>query len=331
MGNFPARAVGAEKENIMKKKLVAAFTAAVLGSAVLAGCGSSSSSDTAATTAATAAATEAAADTASTEAAADTASTETAAAADGDTTITVAASQTPHSEILEQAKSILADEGYDLEVTVFEDYVQPNNVVESGDFDANYFQHVNYLNSFNEENGTHLVVATNGKIHYEPFGIYGGTKKSLDDVADGDAIAIPNDTTNEARALLLLQQVGLIKLADGVGVTATVNDVTENPHNLQLVEVEAAQVAKQLPSVAFGVINGNYALENGLSVEKDALATESADGDAIQQYVNIIAVKDGNQDLPKIKALTDALHSDTIVNYINDTYQGAVVPYDGEQ
>ncbi len=329
MGNFPARAVGAEKENIMKKKLVAAFTAAVLGSAVLAGCGSSSSSDTAATTAATAAATEAAADTAST--AADTASTETAAAADGDTTITVAASQTPHSEILEQAKSILADEGYDLEVTVFEDYVQPNNVVESGDFDANYFQHVNYLNSFNEENGTHLVVATNGKIHYEPFGIYGGTKKSLDDVADGDAIAIPNDTTNEARALLLLQQVGLIKLADGVGVTATVNDVTENPHNLQLVEVEAAQVAKQLPSVAFGVINGNYALENGLSVEKDALATESADGDAIQQYVNVIAVKDGNQDLPKIKALTDALHSDTIVNYINDTYQGAVVPYDGEQ
>lgn len=314
----------------MKKKLVAAFTAAVLGSAVLAGCGSSSSSDTAATTAATAAATEAAADTASTEAA-DTASTETAAAADGDTTITVAASQTPHSEILEQAKSILADEGYDLEVTVFEDYVQPNNVVESGDFDANYFQHVNYLNSFNEENGTHLVVATNGKIHYEPFGIYGGTKKSLDDVADGDAIAIPNDTTNEARALLLLQQVGLIKLADGVGVTATVNDVTENPHNLQLVEVEAAQVAKQLPSVAFGVINGNYALENGLSVEKDALATESADGDAIQQYVNVIAVKDGNQDLPKIKALTDALHSDTVVNYINDTYQGAVVPYDGEQ
>ena len=314
----------------MKKKLVAAFTAAVLGSAVLAGCGSSSSSDTAATTAATAAATEAAADTASTEAA-DTASTETAAAADGATTITVAASQTPHSEILEQAKSILADEGYDLEVTVFEDYVQPNNVVESGDFDANYFQHVNYLNSINEENGTHLVVATNGKIHYEPFGIYGGTKKSLDDVADGDAIAIPNDTTNEARALLLLQQVGLIKLADGVGVTATVNDVTENPHNLQLVEVEAAQVAKQLPSVAFGVINGNYALENGLSVDKDALATESADGDAIQQYVNVIAVKDGNQDLPKIKALTDALHSDTVVNYINDTYQGAVVPYDGEQ
>jgi D-methionine transport system substrate-binding protein len=312
----------------MKKKLLAALTAAALGTAFLAGCGSSSSSDTAATEAA-AASTEAAA--ATTEAAAEAETTADTAAADGDNVITVAASQTPHSEILEQAKSLLADEGYELEVTVFEDYVQPNNVVESGDFDANYFQHVNYLNSFNEENGTHLVVATNGKIHYEPFGIYGGTKSSLDDVADGDAIAIPNDTTNEARALLLLQQVGLIKLADGVGVNATVNDVTENPHNLQLVEVEAAQVAKQLPSVAFGVINGNYALENGLSVENDALATESADGDAIQQYVNIIAVKDGNQDLPKIKALTDALHSDTIVNYINDTYQGAVVPYEGEQ
>ena len=312
----------------MKKKLLAALTAAALGTAFLAGCGSSSSSDTAATEAA-AASTEAAA--ATTEAAAEAETTADTAAADGDNVITVAASQTPHSEILEQAKSLLADEGYDLEVTVFEDYVQPNNVVESGDFDANYFQHVNYLNSFNEENGTHLVVATNGKIHYEPFGIYGGTKSSLDDVADGDAIAIPNDTTNEARALLLLQQVGLIKLADGVGVNATVNDVTENPHNLQLVEVEAAQVAKQLPSVAFGVINGNYALENGLSVQNDALATESADGDAIQQYVNIIAVKDGNQNLPKIKALTDALHSDTIVNYINDTYQGAVVPYEGEQ
>lgn len=312
----------------MKKKLLAALTAAALGTAFLAGCGSSSSSDTAATEAA-AASTEAAA--ATTEAVAEAETTADTAAADGDNVITVAASQTPHSEILEQAKSLLADEGYDLEVTVFEDYVQPNNVVESGDFDANYFQHVNYLNSFNEENGTHLVVATNGKIHYEPFGIYGGTKSSLDDVADGDAIAIPNDTTNEARALLLLQQVGLIKLADGVGVNATVNDVTENPHNLQLVEVEAAQVAKQLPSVAFGVINGNYALENGLSVQNDALATESADGDAIQQYVNIIAVKDGNQDLPKIKALTDALHSDTIVNYINDTYQGAVVPYEGEQ
>ena len=213
---------------------------------------------------------------------------------------------------------------------VFEDYVQPNNVVESGEFDANYFQHINYLNSFNEENGTHLVVADNGKIHYEPFGIYGGTKKDLADLEDGDAIAVPNDTTNEARALLLLQQEGLIKLADGVDVTATVNDIVENPKNLEIVEVEAAQVPKQLGSVAFGVINGNYALQNGLNVEKDALAVEAADGAAIQQYVNIIAVKEGNEANNKIVALTAALKSAEVVNYINDTYEGAVVPYVGE-
>lgn len=318
------------EEQFMKKQFIAAVIGAALTAGVLAGCGSSTE-----TTASTAASSTAAASEASSEtsAAADTSSEATsdtsAVASLG--TITVAASQTPHSEILAQAKPILAQEGWDLEVTVFEDYVQPNNVVESGDFDANYFQHVNYLNSFNEENGTHLVVATNGKIHYEPFGIYGGTKKSLDEIADGDAIAIPNDTTNEARALLLLQQEGLITLNDGVGVNATVNDIKDNPYNLEIVEVEAAQVPKQLPSVAFGVINGNYALENGLSVADDALATESADGDAIQQYVNIIAVKDGNQDEDKIKALTDVLHSDAIVKYINDTYQGAVVPYDGEQ
>lgn len=302
----------------MKNRVIAVLAASTLAAGILAGCGSSSADTKTADTAATEAA-------ATTEAA-----TTEAAPADGDNVIKVAASQTPHSEILAAVKDLLAEEGYDLEVTVFEDYVQPNNVVESDEFDANYFQHVNYLNSFNEENGTHLAIADNGKIHYEPFGIYGGTKTSLDDIADGDAIAIPNDTTNEARALLLLQQEGLIKLNDGVGVTATVNDVAENPHNLKLVEVEAAQVPKQLPSVAFGVINGNYALEAGLNVATDALATESADGDAIQQYVNVIAVKEGNESSAKIKALTDALHSETAVKYINDTYQGAVVPYDGE-
>lgn len=320
----------------MKNKFLAVLAASTLAAGILAGCGSSSSgssaastaaADNAATTAAAAASTEAAAaDTAATEAA-----TAAASASGANETITVAASQTPHSEILAAVKDLLAGEGYDLEVTVFEDYVQPNNVVESGEFDANYFQHINYLNSFNEEQGTHLAIAENGKIHYEPFGIYGGTKKSLDDVADGDSVAIPNDTTNEARALLLLQQAGLITLKDGAGITATVNDVAENPHNLELVEVEAAQVPKQLPSVAYAVINGNYALEAGLNVADDALATESADGDAIQQYVNVIAVKEGNESLPKIKALTDALHSQTAVDYINNTYKGAVVPYDGEQ
>ena len=318
MGNFPAGAGSAEKRKIMKNRVIAVLAASTLAAGILAGCGSSSADTKTADTAATEAA-------ATTEAA-----TTEAAPADGDNVIKVAASQTPHSEILAAVKDLLAEEGYDLEVTVFEDYVQPNNVVESDEFDANYFQHVNYLNSFNEENGTHLAIADNGKIHYEPFGIYGGTKTSLDDIADGDAIAIPNDTTNEARALLLLQQEGLIKLNDGVGVTATVNDVAENPHNLELVEVEAAQVPKQLPSVAFGVINGNYALEAGLNVATDALATESAEGDAIQQYVNVIAVKEGNESSAKIKALTDALHSETAVKYIKDNYQGAVVPYDGE-
>ena len=216
----------------MKNRVIAVLAASTLAAGILAGCGSSSADTKAADTAATEAA-------ATTEAA-----TTEAAPADGDNVIKVAASQTPHSEILAAVKDLLAEEGYDLEVTVFEDYVQPNNVVESDEFDANYFQHVNYLNSFNEENGTHLAIADNGKIHYEPFGIYGGTKTSLDDIADGDAIAIPNDTTNEARALLLLQQEGQIKLNDGVGVTATVNDVAENPHNLELVEQPSQQPLK---------------------------------------------------------------------------------------
>lgn len=244
--------------------------------------------------------------------------------------ITVAASAVPHADILNVAAEVLKDQGYELKVTVFEDYVQPNNVVDSGEIDANYFQHINYLNSFNDENGTKLVVAENGKIHYEPFGIYPGQKASLDELAEGDAIAVPNDTTNEARALLLLQQEGLITLKEGAGVTATVNDVVENPKKLELVEVEAAQVSKQLQSVAFGVINGNYALEAGLNVGKDALAVESADGDAIQQYVNVIAVKEGNESSDKIVALTNALKSDEVVNFINETYEGAVVPYEGE-
>ena len=306
-------------------KILAVVSAAVLAAGVLAGCGSSKTADTAASSAAAATSAATEADVAATAAA-------TEAAKDGaGEKITVAASVTPHAEILAKAKEILAGQGYDLEVKEFEDYVQPNNVVESGEFDANYFQHVNYLNSFNEENGTHLTIAENGKIHYEPFGIYGGTKKSLDEVADGDAIAVPNDTTNEARALLLLQQEGLIKLKDGAGITATVNDIAENPHNLKIVEIEAAQVSKQLPDVAYAVINGNYAMQAGLSVEKDALAVESADGDAIQQYVNIISVKEGNESLPKIKALTDVLHSDEIKQFINDTYKGSVVPYEGEQ
>lgn len=241
-------------------------------------------------------------------------------------TIKVAASATPHAEILEYAKTALKEKGYDLEVTIFDDYVKPNEVVESGEFDANYFQHEPYLNSFNEEKGTHLVIA--GKIHYEPFGIYPGTKKSLDDIADGDTIAVPNDTTNEARALLLLQDNGIIKLKDGAGINATVNDIEENPHNIEIVELEAAQVARVVDETSFVVLNGNYALQAGFSVSKDALAYETSDSEATKTYVNVIAVKEGNENNEAIKALVDVLKSDDVKKYINDTYDGAVLPYE---
>ena len=252
--------------------------------------------------------------------------TESTEAAEDLEPITVAASSTPHAEILEAAKPLLAEQGYDLQVTVFDDYVQPNEVVESGEFDANYFQHVPYLNSFNEEHGTHLVDA--GDIHYEPFGIYPGTKSSLEDVADGDVIAIPNDTTNEARALLLLQDNGLLTLKDGVGLEATVNDITENPYNLDFEELEAAQVARVVGEVAYVVLNGNYALEAGYSVSKDSIAYESSDSVAAETYVNIIAVYEGHENDEKIQALVSVLKSDEIKKFIEDTYDGAVVFYE---
>ena len=247
-------------------------------------------------------------------------------AADDDKTITVAASETPHSEILEAAKPLLEEEGYDLEVTVFDDYVQPNEVVESGDFDANYFQHIPYLDSFNKEKGTHLVNA--GGIHYEPFGIYPGTKSSLDDIEDGDTIAVPNDTTNEARALLLLQDNGIITLKDGVGLEATVNDIEENPYNVEIVELAAEQVARVAEETAYIVLNGNYALQAGYSVSKDALAYEKSDSEAAKTYVNVIAVKEGNENSDKIKALVDVLKSDEIKDFINEKYDGAVIPFE---
>lgn len=245
--------------------------------------------------------------------------------ADGKT-IKIAASETPHSEILAKAKDILKEQGYNLEVTVFDDYVQPMTVVESDEFDGNYAVHVPYLEQFNEEQGTHLVNA--GGIHYEPFGIYAGTKKSLDDIADGDTIAVPNDTTNEARALLLLEDNGLLKLKEGAGLTATVNDIEENPHNIKFQELEAAQVARVRQEVAFVVLNGNYALEAGLSVAKDSIAFEASDSEAAKTYVNVIAVKDGNEDNDAIQALVKVLKSDEIKQYINDTYDGAVVPFE---
>ena len=239
--------------------------------------------------------------------------------------ITIAASSTPHAEILEAAKPILAEKGYNLEITIFDDYVIPNEVVESGEMDCNYFQHIPYLESFNAEKGTHLVNA--GGIHYEPFGIYPGKKSDLADVAAGDTIAVPNDTTNEARALLLLQDNGLLKLKDGVGLTATVNDIVENPYDIEFVELAAEQIARVKEDVSFIVLNGNYALQAGFSVGKDAIAYELSDSEAAKTYVNVIAVKEGNEDSEKIKALVEVLKSDAIEEYINSTYDGSVIPF----
>lgn len=288
----------------MKKKVLATVLAAVLTVGALAGCGSKSD------------------DTTKNNAP----DTQTAdASTDSKGTIKVAASPTPHAEILNEAKKLLAAEGWNLEIKEFEDYVQPNLVVESGEFDANYFQHEPYLDSFNEENNTHLVNA--GGIHYEPFGIYPGSKKDLKDIADGDDIAVPNDTTNEARALLLLQDNGIIKLKDGAGLKATVNDIAENPYNVNIVELEAAQVARATDA-AYVVLNGNYALEAGFKVGKDALAYEKSDSEAAQTYVNIIAVEEGHENDEGIQALVKVLKSDEIKKFIEDKYEGAVVPFE---
>ena len=240
-------------------------------------------------------------------------------------TITVAATPVPHAEILEQAAPILEKEGWTLDVIEFEDYVQPNLVVDSGEIDANYFQHVPYLNDFNEQNGTHLVVA--GKIHYEPFGIYPGTKSSLEELEDGDTIAVPNDTTNEARALLLMQANGLITLKEDAGLQATILDIEENPLNLEILELEAAQVSRVVDEVALVVLNGNYALEAGYSASKDAIVQEAADSEAAETYANVLVVKEGNEENEGIKALVEALQSDEIAEFIDGKYNGSVVSF----
>ena len=309
------------------KKFLPLLVTSVVAFGVLTGCGSQKDASTEAantteTTAAAESTVEAATDATATE---ETTAAEETAPAEAKGTITVAASATPHAEILEQAKPILEKEGWELEVTVFDDYVQPNLVVESDEFDANYFQHIPYLDNFNAEQGTHLVNA--GGIHYEPFGIYPGTKSTLDELEDGDTIAVPNDTTNEARALLLLQDNGIITLKEGAGLEATVKDIEENPKNIKIQELEAAQVARVKDEVAFVVLNGNYALEAGFSVGQDSIAYEKADSEAAKTYVNVIAVKEGNENSEAIQALVNALKSEEITNYINQTYDGAVIPF----
>lgn len=239
--------------------------------------------------------------------------------------ITIAASPTPHAEILAQVKDVLAKQGFELEVVEFTDYVQPNLVVDAGDVDANFFQHKPYLDNFNEEKGTKLVSVA--PIHYEPLAIYAGKSADLANIPDGAAIAVPNDTTNEARALLLLETNGLIKLKEGAGLAATKNDIAENPHNIEIVELEAAQVSRVIDEVDFVVLNGNYALDAGLNVT-DAVAKEEQESEAAKVYANILVVKEGNEDREDIKALIDALKSDEIKTYINDTYKGAVVAID---
>ena len=313
----------------MKKKVIAGLLSTVLALGVLTGCGSDAAADTSADAAGDAAAETEAADDTSDETEADAANEtegteESAAEAKG--SIKIAASSTPHAEILEEAQKILAEQGWTLEVTVFDDYVQPNLVVESGEFDANYFQHIPYLDSFNEEQGTHLVNA--GGIHYEPFGIYPGTKTDLSTLEEGDVIAVPNDTTNEARALLLLQDNGIITLKDGVGLEATVTDIAENPKNITIQELEAAQVSRVKDEVAFVVLNGNYALEAGFSVGKDSVAYEKSDSEAAKTYVNVIAVKEGNENNEGITALVNVLKSDEIKTFINEKYDGAVIPFE---
>ena len=303
------------------KKNIGVIAAAFLAAAALTACGGSKPAET------TAAETKAeAAETTAAESGAEAESSEAEAKTDDLKELTVGASPAPHAEILEAAREELAKKGYDLKIVEYTDYVQPNLALDAGDLDANYFQHLPYLEQFNEERGTKLVSA--GKIHYEPFGIYAGKTASLDELADGAKVAVPNDATNEARALLLLQDNGIITLKDGAGLTATVNDIAENPHNVKIEELAAESVARVADEVAYVVLNGNYALQAGFSVSKDSLAYEKSDSEAAKTYVNVVVVKEGNEDNEGVKALVDVLKSDEIKNFINEKYDGAVIPFE---
>lgn len=239
-------------------------------------------------------------------------------------TVRIGASPTPHKLILEYAAPLMEEKGYELEITEYQDYVIPNTAVESGELDANFFQHEPYMNDFNENNGTHLVSVA--AVHYEPFGLYAGKTKAIADLADGATIAVPNDGSNEARALYLLQQEGLINLKADAGFTATVLDIAENPKNLNIVEVAAAQLPRSLEDVDMAVINGNYAIQAGLNASTDALAVESAEGDSAKTYANILCVKECNENNEAIKALAEILTGADVAQYINETFGGAVVP-----
>lgn len=236
--------------------------------------------------------------------------------------IVVGASPTPHLEILEALKDTLAEQGYDLQVQEYTDYIIPNTALENGELDANYFQHITYLNDFNAENSTHLVSIAD--VHYEPMGLYPGKTTSLEELADGATIGIPADPTNEARALLLLESAGLITINPDAGIKATPYDITDNPKNLQFSEMEAAQLPRALADLDMAVINGNYALQANLSAATDALAAEDDQSLAATLYVNVLAVKEGTENDEKLQALAAALCSDTAKNFINEQYNGNV-------
>lgn len=297
----------------MKKRILSSILPFVLATATLVGCQAKTEPE--ATTDTTETTDESAANTT------DDAKTEDTSSEDK--TIKVGASPTPHAEILGEAKALLEKEGYTLEIIEYNDYVLPNTALDSGELDANYFQHQPYLDDFNSEKGTDIVSA--GAIHFEPFGIYAGKTKSLDELADGATVAVPNDATNEARALLLLEAQGLIKLKENVGLLATKLDIVENPKNLDIQEIEAAQIARALVDVDIAAINGNYAIQGGLSVA-DALAVESADSLAATTYANIVAVNAGNETSEKVQALVKALQSEEVRKFIEEKYEGAVVP-----
>lgn len=238
------------------------------------------------------------------------------------TVIRVGASPSPHAEILEFAKDQLAAKGYELEIVEFTDYVMPNVALYEGDLDANFFQHTPYLDNYNEQNGTDLVSAC--KVHFEPMGLYSETLTSVSDVAEGSKVGVPNDPTNEARALNLLEAQGLIKLREGAGLNATPLDIEENPLNLEFVELEAAQLPRNLSEFAIAAINGNYAIEAGI-LDK-VIVNEAADSESAQEYANILAVRSGELETDKTKALVEALTSDETREFINTQYEDQFIP-----
>lgn len=236
--------------------------------------------------------------------------------------IVVGASPSPHAQILEAVSEQLAQKGYQLEIKEFTDYIMPNTALEDGELDANFFQHQPYLTDFNEKNGTKLVSAA--AIHFEPLGIYGGKTADLADLPEGAQIAVPNDTTNEARALWLLQAQGIIEVDEQAGLEATKQDITSNPKNVEIVEMEAAQLPRALADVDFAVINGNYAV--AAEIADQVLVTEDKDSEAAKQYANIVAVREGDENREDIKALVEALQSDEVKAYIEEIFGSTVIP-----